>query len=63
MWIITKDGVAINVDHVSKMFYRHPDTMAKVDGQTTIIATGNVIQPILDAMKNNETTINFREGL
>ena len=63
MWIITKDGVAINMEYVSKLYYRENTTMAKVDGQTTIIATGNMIQPILGALKNMETTIDFREGL
>lgn len=56
MWIITRDGTAISMDHVSKLYYREPTTMAKVDGQTTIIATGNVISQILE----NETTIDFR---
>lgn len=61
MWIITKDGVAINMDYVSKLFYRYPDTMAKVDGQTTIIASGNVISGILCNMRLGEATIDFRE--
>lgn len=60
MWIITRDGVAININHVSKLVCRGNDTYAKVDGQTTIISDGNVIQPILGALKNHETTIDFR---
>lgn len=58
MWIITQNGVAINVDHVSKLWYRDGVTMAKVDGQTTIVANEDAIPKILDTA----TTINFREG-
>lgn len=60
MWIITRDGTAISMDHVSKLYYREPTTMAKVDGQTTIVANGNAIQRILEAIANREATIDFR---
>lgn len=61
MWIITKDGVAINSDHISKLYYRQDATMAKVDGQTTIIATGNQIRYILGAIQNKAAAMDFVE--
>lgn len=60
MWIITREGVALNVDQISKIRYREPDTVATVAGQTTIVATGDMVTYILGAIANREATIDFR---
>ena len=62
MWIITRDGVAVNCDHVSKLYYRHPATMAKVAGMTTVITDGNAIGPIMRAMKLGQAVMDLKDG-
>lgn len=75
MWIICVDGAAINADHVRRFEYESCTvragnsracqeyqgkcTYAFTDGGAYIVANGNVVSKIMNALSDSETILDF----